>query len=246
MSNYCILRFDKIKTMATGRSRVKHNRREVEMKSLRNPDAGIKQLTFDHKPPERSFSEMFHSRVPQGQKIRKNAVLAVEAVLAYSPGSISSEQIKPWIKANVEWLGKVFGRQNIADAQLHLDEASPHLHVIIIPVDDKGKLNCRSFLGGTEQRMRDLQTDYAKAMEEFGLERGVDRRVTKAKHQKSQHWLAENAMKEDELKAYQAVFGDKQTWDLDTRFKFEDKLDELKEQGNSIEQPIIDTPLDLR
>lgn len=246
MSQYCIMRFDKIKSMRTGNSRVKHNRREVEMKSLRHPEAGIKQITLGSKEFLGSFNEMFRSRVPRSQKVRKNAVLAVEAVLAFSPGAISSEQLRPWMRANMQWIEKVFGRSNIVDAQLHLDEANPHLHVMIVPVDRNGKLNCRAFLGGTEQRMRDLQTDYAKAMEEFGLQRGVDRRVTKSKHQKSQRWLSENAMKEDQLQAYRAVFGDETTWNLDTRFRFEDKLDELKEQGNSIEQPSIDTGLDLR
>jgi hypothetical protein len=62
---------------------------------------------------------------------------------------------------------------------LHLDEKTPHIEAYVMPFDQRGKLNCRSFLGGSK-KLTELQTEYAKKMEVFGLTRGV--KGSPAKH----------------------------------------------------------------
>ncbi|WP_217805810.1 plasmid recombination protein, partial [Salmonella enterica] len=59
----------------------------------------------------------------------------------------------------------------------------PHLHAIITPIiSDKNnnRLSMKEFLGG-KKLLSELQTDYAKSMEKFGLSRGIEKSV--AKHQ---------------------------------------------------------------
>ena len=52
----------------------------------------------------------------------------------------------------------------------------------VVPIDDKGKLNARHFLGGREN-LRNMQTDFAKNVgADFGLERGVE--GSPAKHER--------------------------------------------------------------
>jgi hypothetical protein len=55
---------------------------------------------------------------------------------------------------------------------LHLDEATPHIHAYLVPLDEKGKLNCRALFGGRE-KLSKFQDSYALAMAPLGLERGI-------------------------------------------------------------------------
>ena len=50
----------------------------------------------------------------------------------------------------------------------------------MVPLDEKGKLNCRALLGGSRYRLSELQDDFAAAMKPLGLERGI--KGSKAKH----------------------------------------------------------------
>ena len=64
---------------------------------------------------------------------------------------------------------------------IQLDETTPHLVAYVVPIDKKGKLNCRHFLGGRD-KMTAMQTDFANAVgAKYGLERGEQ--GSKAKHE---------------------------------------------------------------
>jgi hypothetical protein len=76
---------------------------------------------------------------------------------------------------------------------LHLDEQTPHIQAVVVPLDERGKLNCRAMLGGSRQTLRDLQTSYAKGVEHLGIARGIE--GSKAKHKTVREFYreAENA-----------------------------------------------------
>jgi len=116
------------------------------------------------------------------QKIRKDAVLCVEILLTASPeyfrpdeqgraGKWDAQQLMDWKQVNHQWLSEKFD-DRIVRAELHLDEATPHIHAYLVPLDDKGKLNCKSIFGGRE-KLSKFQDSYAQAMAPLGLERGI-------------------------------------------------------------------------
>jgi hypothetical protein len=118
-----------------------------------------------------------------GHKVRKDAVLEVEVVLTYSSSAIDKVPLDEWKKANVQWLKDYFGEDNIVSAVLHMDETTPHIHAMVTPIDrDSGepKFNAKKWLGG-RALMSQMQTNYAKAMEQFGLKRGEEN--SRASHQ---------------------------------------------------------------
>lgn len=39
-----------------------------------------------------------------------------------------------WKKENVEWLQSYFGKDNVVSAVLHMDETTPHIHAVVIPM----------------------------------------------------------------------------------------------------------------
>lgn len=50
-------------------------------------------------------------------------------------------------KAARDWANKEFGEENVVGVDLHTDESSPHVHVVVTPVHD-GKLQAKNWLDG--------------------------------------------------------------------------------------------------
>lgn len=218
---YAIMRQEKIKTVSNASARLRHNRREIPCKTANQNIKNIRLKCNDQSREfaKKSFAEISKIKVGD-QRIRSNAVRAIEVLLTFSPGGVKPEDLKAWAHDSIDWLARVFGRQNIIDAQLHLDETTPHIHAIVIPIDERGKLNARAFLGGTRDKMSDMQTSYAEAVKSYGLERGISKQITHATHENSQRWHAENERKEHRLQAYEKVFGTESEWDFETQNKF--------------------------
>ena len=87
----------------------------------------------------------------KGQKIRKNAVYAVEGVMSASPayfrpdsperyGHYEPARLEAWTDASMNWLREKYG-DRVISAVLPLDEATMHLQFLILPLEDKGRLN---------------------------------------------------------------------------------------------------------
>jgi 5S rRNA maturation endonuclease (ribonuclease M5) len=132
------------------------------------------------------------------QTIRKNAVLAVEFLLTASPeyfrpdapgraGYYDPQRLEDFQHTACEWLLNRYG-ERIVRAELHLDESTPHIHAYMVPLDEKGKLNCRALLGGSRYRLSELQDDFAAAMAPLGLERGI--KGSRAKHTEVRKYYA--------------------------------------------------------
>ena len=71
------------------------------------------------------------------------------------------------------------GTENVAGVIIHKDVSTPHLVAYVVPIDQKGKLNCKSFLGG-RVKLNQMQTDFANTVADLGLTRGKE--GSKAKH----------------------------------------------------------------
>ena len=104
--------------------------------------------------------------------------------------------LKAWLKANVEFAKKEFGAKNIVRFTLHMDEKTPHIHCVHVPLTKDGRLSAKELMGG-RFLLRDRQDRYAKAMSEFGLERGV--KNSGVKHEKTREYATR--MKEAEILA---------------------------------------------
>lgn len=145
------------------------------------------------------------------KRLRKNGVLAIEVVLSFSQSFIrhsdgsykdgANDKFKSWVKASKGWLVDEFG-ENCIHASLHLDETTPHIHAVIIPVAErvnkKGNtvvnLNARGITGGKE-KLSGLQDRYANSVKHLGIKRG--RKGSRAKKTTlQQYYKALNESKE--------------------------------------------------
>lgn len=170
--NYAILRTKKLKTVQQIQIAGMHNDRTLKVANA-NPE--ISSLLVAGSPTPRARYEELITKL--NIKERANGVKAVEIVLTFSPEAKKHIPVRKWTEANITWLKKEFGSSAILNAQLHMDETTPHIHAIIIPVKKKKGawcLCCRDFLGGAS-KLSALQDRYALAMSEFGLHRGIKR-----------------------------------------------------------------------
>ena len=116
------------------------------------------------------------------QKIRSNAVLAVEMLLSASAsyfrpkavqeaGTYDKQRLDNFVEATVNWLYSSW-EERVVRAELHLDEITPHIHAYIVPLDERGKLNCRALFGG-KIKLCELQDSFGRAVEHLGISRGI-------------------------------------------------------------------------
>lgn len=182
---YTVFRMAKLKTMGVVGGCGAHNLRQRETPNA-DPTRDNQILignASDHLP------DVVQAKIGN-QKVRKNAVLAVEMIMTASPeyfrpdhpekaGTWDESRLRPWVAANMAWLNDRYG-DRVVSAVLHLDEATPHIHAVMVPLDEKGKLNARGLFGGSRHTLSQLQTDYAKAVEDLSIERGI--KGSRARH----------------------------------------------------------------
>lgn len=117
------------------------------------------------------------------EKSRSNAVRCIEYVITASPEAYEKLKGKEWTKyinEGLKWVNEKHGK-GCFYACYHQDETTPHLSVFVVPLDEKGHLNARSFLGG-RAKLSAMQTDFhEKVGKNFGLDRGL--MWSKATHQ---------------------------------------------------------------
>jgi hypothetical protein len=198
MSNqYAILRVEKLKTKAEISAMSEHWRR-----TRNTPNADPKKKKFNRvimgaDDPYKRFCDEVERRGIT--KFRKNGVLALELILAFSPNYLKNEEtgqyrpdakklLNQWVQHTREWVKAKFG-DRVMSMHLHGDEKTYHchlcLHVFELKTRKSGKIvwgmNARAITGGAE-KLRELQDSYAIAVEPTGLKRGM--RGSKATHNK--------------------------------------------------------------
>ena len=171
---YGILKMEKVHNMGGLQTRHEHNFRELKLShvdenlSYRNEEL-VNFSGLDYK--ELWYRRMKDVELETGTPVHKTkaSVLAYEFVTSFSRDA--EIDVEAWKAANVKWFQDTFGEKNVLSVQYHADEATPHIHAIVIPIDDRNRLCAKSFTGG-RAKMRALQMSYGKAMNEVGLERG--------------------------------------------------------------------------
>lgn len=174
--NYAILRTAKLKTMGNIGSSLAHNYRTIETPNA-DPDRTLKN-NHSVATPE-AVKQAIKDRLPE--KRRSDAVLCIEYLITASPEweGWGKSQEDEFFKRSAQWLIDKHGEENIAGMSIHRDISTPHLVAYVVPIDQKGKLNCKDFLGG-RAKLNKMQTDFANTVADLGLTRGKE--GSKAKH----------------------------------------------------------------
>ena len=199
---YAIFRIEKIKSWGLLERASGHMNRR-----LPTPNADpsrFNPILVGSGEPSFDVREHISSAGLSPDKLRKNGVLAVRILATASPeffrpdrahaaGEWDKDRLDSWLSTTQDFLDKEFG-ENLVSAILHLDETTPHIDAVFVPVDrsprKKGpevRLNCARWLDG-KAKLTALQDRYATALEPLGLERGV--KGSRAKHQKIKRYYS--------------------------------------------------------
>ena len=187
---HSIIRTKKHKSIGSVKYRENHTYRRVETPNADPTKQHKNKLLFGQENYAEGLTNFLEKYEQAGNHVRKNGVLAIEYLLTASPeffdeGSKNErdDRLKKWCEAQIDFMKKEHGDKNILCMYLHLDEKTAHIEAFVVPVDPKGKLNCKSFLGG-KSKLQGLQTRYATHNKDFGLVRGL--KGSKATHQQVQ------------------------------------------------------------
>ena len=198
--SYAIIRNEKL-TRVEAQGAYIHNARRSKGHTNKDIDNGRTHLNFYCKKNEQTYIKEF-DRIKKEYDlkghIRSNSIILCEMMITSDNeffDKIGLEETKRYFKESYKFVCnyKNLGEKYIVSAVVHLDETTPHMHLIYIPVihtkDKEGnlidKICARDFWRGRDS-YRDLQNEFYKYITSkgFELERGLQIEETGAKHQK--------------------------------------------------------------
>lgn len=112
---------------------------------------------------------------------RKNAVLAVEIVFSL-PIRWHDQDSRPFFKDCFDWV-KVSFRGELLSFDVHLDEAAPHAHAVILPLVD-GKMRGSEMIGGIGNLNRLRGLFYTNVASHYGFTKNNKRHLSKSDKKK--------------------------------------------------------------
>ena len=198
--SYAIIRNEKL-TRVEAQGAYIHNARRSKGHTNKDIDNTRTHLNFYCKKNEQTYIKEF-DRIKKEYDlkghIRSNSIILCEMMITSDNeffDKIGLEETKRYFKESYKFVCnyKNLGEKYIVSAVVHLDETTPHMHLIYIPVihtkDKEGneidKICARDFWRGRDS-YRDLQNEFHKYITSkgFDLKRGLPIEETGAKHQK--------------------------------------------------------------
>ncbi|MGU9546048.1 MobV family relaxase [Bacillus cereus] len=156
----------------------KHNQRQGKSKSNLDIDYSKSEQNYDLLNQQKiryesTIKQEISERVKR--KPRANSVVLSEFVVTASPDymhSLNLEEQKSYFESSLEFIQKRYGKQNTLYAMVHMDEATPHMHIGVMPITEDNRLSAKDMF--TRKELISLQQDFPLEMREkgFDVERG--------------------------------------------------------------------------
>lgn len=198
--SYAIIRNQKL-TRNEAKGSYVHNERRTRGHKNKDIDSEKTHLNYYLKKKELSYIKEFDRLKKENDlqgHIRSNSIIMCEMLFTSDKeffDKIGEKESKKYFEESYNFICsyKNLGERNIISAVVHLDEGTPHMHLIYIPVihtkDKEGKeidkICCRNFWKGRDS-YRQLQNAFFEYITSkgFELERGLPVEETGAKHEK--------------------------------------------------------------
>jgi hypothetical protein len=203
---YAIIRIAKLTSQVHAHNATTHNYRQHEVSNADPAPQHPNKEYLNHEQTD--YWTLAEARIGEvvTRKVRADQVRAVEVIMTGSPeafvrgqdGRAADYSNSKWAQDNLNFLKEKFGEKNVVSFTLHQDEKTPHVHAVIVPITQDGRLSAKDIF--TRQTLRELQTDYAQAMQPYGMSRGIEH--SQAEHQPMRRQYgqeAENARQVAEL-----------------------------------------------
>ena len=168
--------FLSIKKLSEGSGHVlaaaRHNKRAIQAEQ--GADSHINSLrsrlnySLLGEPAPEAISALARRRMDEAGivKLRKDAVRCIE-VLFSLPFASAIDQ-REYFERCTHWAGERFGHDNLLSSDVHLDEACPHCHVLILPLRD-GRMVGSDMVGGRAQLIATRKDFHERVASLYGL-----------------------------------------------------------------------------
>lgn len=257
MTQYCIAGFKKIKSQNQFTRFSNHNNRiyitekerpHIDPNRIKLNRVLVNTLNVDTTKANdmgRTVSKFYNEHNVQ---VKHDSVLGIDIMLTASPdffgkwqhkGKILDERkINDWVDTQLNFIRDVFGQEALKYAVLHLDEKTPHIHLLVTPEQSK-IVKYKNQFGTFEKATTTLNANrfnpnfwkkflkqYEQANKKFGLQKGVENSSAKHTKPREYHEVIEQAANTNFdnalLKVIKEVVNDLSM--LNTKSKVEDTL----------------------
>ena len=204
---------------------VSHTNEDIDFeRSNLNYDLGNYELmTGGYATP--NFTDAINERIVEldlKRAVRKDANVMAQIFVSATPEWLhgqTSEQQRQYFKNAYDWVCERYGKENIISAIVHMDEATPHMHVNLVPVTEDGRLSYEAHFNERKRGdLTKLQDDfYSHNLNKgYDLERGEQQTVgSKKKHlDVLDYKLQEQSKTVDELEHTHGQLKEKQNKEL--------------------------------
>ena len=185
--SYLVLHMDKFKKEAI-RGIQSHNRRERESHS--NPDIDYDRSAANyelHEAAASNYAEAIQNRIDElllVKAVRKDAVRMCGLIVTSDKAffdALTPEETRRFFEESKAFLTEFVGAENVVSAMVHMDEKTPHMHFLHVPVTPDGRLSANSIY--TRASLKKLQTDLPLYLQGrgFDIQRGVEQKPGSAK-----------------------------------------------------------------
>ena len=165
-----------------------HNRRERESHS--NPDIDYSRSVgnYDlHESASDNYAQAIQNRIDDllmVKAVRKDAVHMCGLIVSSDKSfftRMGKEETRRFFAEAAAYLTDFVGKENVISAMLHMDEKTPHMHFLHVPVTQDGRLSANSIY--SRASLKKLQTELPSYLQSRGFEiqRGVEQKPGSAK-----------------------------------------------------------------
>lgn len=157
-----IFRIAKLKGNGKVLAAAKHNKREIQAELGANSNINAERSHLNYSLTCNSNAGEIASKakalmIDAGyQKLRKDAVLGIEIIFSLPP-AMHNKNMQPFFIDCIGWVQNHFGGI-VLSFDVHLDEAMPHAHALILPMANERMQG--SDMVGNKTRLKSLQDDF--------------------------------------------------------------------------------------
>ncbi len=232
--SYIVLHMDKFKKEAV-RGIQSHNLRE--RKSHSNPDIDPLRRAENyelHDGASANYAEAIQSRIDDlllTKAVRHDAVRMCGLIVSSDREffwRLGPEETRRFFEESKSFLTDFVGKENVLSAMVHMDEKTPHMHFLHVPVIN-GRLNAKGLY--TRDSLKRLQTEFHRHLHSkgFDIQRGVEQEPgSKKKHLDTREF-------KQQQEALNTLQADADALEKEVLF-LAGKVDALREQESALQE----------
>ena len=158
------------------------------------------------------------------------------------------EEIEQWALDVHDWCCRRYGKENVIGFQVHLDETSPHIHALIVPVGTRAKSGRECVIWSAKfgknkyeygSILREMHTSlYEEVGSKYGLERGDSVEGRNVQHLNKRDYIRE--LSKEQKRVERAVKGLQSM-----KSNLEAELSSLTSELNTLERLLADGRITL-